>query len=48
MRHAGCGGLPGKAELLTGVEGASGRPLCWGAADVLVLSPTRATPICAP
>jgi hypothetical protein len=27
MRHAGCGGLPGKAELLTGIEGASSRPV---------------------
>jgi hypothetical protein len=27
MRHDGCGGLPGKAELLTGIEGASSRPV---------------------
>jgi hypothetical protein len=27
MRHGGCGGLPGKAELLTGVEGVSSRPV---------------------
>jgi hypothetical protein len=27
MRHDGCGGLPGKAELLTGTEGASSRPV---------------------
>jgi hypothetical protein len=27
MRHDGCGGLPGKAELLTGIEGASRRPV---------------------
>jgi hypothetical protein len=27
MRHDGCGGLPGRAELLTGVEGASSRPV---------------------
>jgi hypothetical protein len=27
MRHDGCGGLPGRAELLTGIEGASSR-LC--------------------
>jgi hypothetical protein len=27
MRHDGCGGLPGKAELLTGLEGASSRPV---------------------
>jgi hypothetical protein len=25
MRHDGCGGLPGRAELLTGIEGASSR-----------------------
>jgi hypothetical protein len=23
MRHGGCGGRPGRAELLTGIEGAS-------------------------
>ena len=27
MRHDGCGGLAGKAELLTGIEGVSGRPV---------------------
>jgi len=27
MRHDGCGGLPGCAEPLTGVEGASSRPV---------------------
>jgi hypothetical protein len=27
MRHEGCGGLAGKAELLTGIEGASSRPV---------------------
>ena len=27
MRHDGCGGLPGKAELLTGAEGVSSRPV---------------------
>jgi hypothetical protein len=26
-RHGGCGGLPGRAELLTGIEGASSRPV---------------------
>jgi hypothetical protein len=26
-RHDGCGGLPGRAELLTGVEGVSSRPV---------------------
>ena len=27
MRHDGCGGRPSRAELLTGVEGASSRPV---------------------
>ena len=27
MRHDGCGGVAGKAELLTGIEGASSRPV---------------------
>ena len=27
MRHDGCGGLAGKAELMTGIEAASGRPV---------------------
>jgi hypothetical protein len=27
MRHGGCGGLAAKAELMTGVEGASSRPV---------------------
>src|SRR6476659_6503312 len=27
MRHDGCGGLAAKAELLTGIEGASSRPV---------------------
>jgi hypothetical protein len=27
MRHDGCGGIAGKAELLTGIEGASSRPV---------------------
>jgi hypothetical protein len=26
MRHDGCGGLPGQAELLTGIDGVSSRP----------------------
>jgi hypothetical protein len=26
MRHDGCGGRPGRVELLTGIEGASSRP----------------------
>ena len=26
MRHDGCGGLLGRVELLTGIEGASSRP----------------------
>ena len=27
MRHDGCGGIAGKAELLTGIESAAGRPV---------------------
>ena len=27
MRHDGCGGKAGKVELLTGIEGASSRPV---------------------
>jgi hypothetical protein len=27
MRHNGCGGIAGKAELLTGVDGVSSRPV---------------------
>jgi hypothetical protein len=27
MRHDGCGGRAGKGELLTGIEGASSRPV---------------------
>ena len=27
MRHDGCGGHPGRVELLTGIEGASSRPV---------------------
>ncbi len=27
MRHDGCGGLAGRAELLTGIEGASSKPV---------------------
>jgi hypothetical protein len=27
MRHDGCGGLAGKAELITGIEGVSSRPV---------------------
>jgi hypothetical protein len=27
MRHDGCGGIAGKAELLPGIEGASSRPV---------------------
>jgi hypothetical protein len=27
MRHDSCGGIAGKAELLTGIEGASSRPV---------------------
>jgi hypothetical protein len=29
MRHDGCGGGAGKAELLTGLEGTSSRPVRW-------------------
>ncbi len=28
MRHDGCGGRAGRVELLTGIEGASSRPVC--------------------
>ena len=27
MRHEGCGGRPGRVELLTGIDGASSRPV---------------------
>jgi hypothetical protein len=27
LRHDGCGGLAGKAELLSGIEGVSSRPV---------------------
>jgi len=27
MRHDGCGGRPGRVELLTGIEGASSHPV---------------------
>jgi len=27
MRHGGCGGQPAKAELLTGIDGVSSRPV---------------------
>jgi hypothetical protein len=27
MRHDGCGGRAGKVELITGIEGASSRPV---------------------
>jgi hypothetical protein len=27
MRHDGCGGLAARAELLTGIDGVSGRPV---------------------
>jgi hypothetical protein len=29
MRHDGCGGLAGKAELLSGIEGVRGSPKAW-------------------
>ena len=37
MRHDGCGGREGKVELITGIEGASSRPVrrsCCATADV--------------
>ena len=27
MRHDGCGGSPGRVELITGIEGVSSRPV---------------------
>ena len=43
LRHDGCGGLAGKAELLTGIESASSRPV---RKIVLITSPMlRAAPI---
>jgi hypothetical protein len=27
MRHEGCGGLPGRAELMTSIDGASSHPV---------------------
>jgi hypothetical protein len=27
MRHDGCGGRPGRAELLSGIDGVSSRPV---------------------
>jgi hypothetical protein len=43
MRHNGCGGLPAKAELLTGIESASSRPV---RRIVLITNPMlRAPPI---
>jgi hypothetical protein len=27
MRHDGCGGQPGRVELLTGIDGVSSRPV---------------------
>jgi hypothetical protein len=38
MRHDGCGGRPGRAELLTGIERASSRPV----RRLLAPSPSRA------
>jgi hypothetical protein len=29
MRHDGCGGRAGRAELLTGIDGVSSRPVRW-------------------
>jgi hypothetical protein len=43
IRHDGCGGLAAKAELLTGIEGASSRPV---RKIVLIPNPMlRAAPI---
>jgi hypothetical protein len=43
IRHDGCGGLAAKAELLTGIEGASSRPV---RKIVLITNPMlRAPPI---
>ena len=43
MRHEGCGGLAGEAELLTGIEGVSQRPV---RKIVLISNPMlRAAPI---
>ena len=51
MRHDGCGGLAGKAELLTGIEGASSRPVrkivLLGALLATVLGLSIATPAAA-
>ena len=33
MRHDGCGGTAGKVELLTGIEGASSRPVRTSSGD---------------
>ena len=40
MRHDGCGGIAGNAQLLTGIESASRRPV-----RKIVLITNRATPI---
>ena len=43
MRHDGCGGSAGKAELITGIEGVSSRPVrnsCCGRAG----APSRVRP----
>ena len=43
MRHDGCGGRAGKAELLTGIDGVSSRPV---RRIVLITNPMlRAAPI---
>jgi hypothetical protein len=34
MRHDGCGGSPGRVELITGIEGASSRPVRKAAGDI--------------
>jgi hypothetical protein len=51
MRHDGCGGRPGRVELLTGIEGASSRPVrrivLLGALLATVLGLSIATPAAA-
>ena len=57
MRHDGCDGRPGRVELLTGIEGASSRPvadradgrrmsLVVGLAPILYGQPARTTTRC--
>ena len=41
MRHDGCGGRAGKAELLTGIEGVSPAARCGGSCCEAELRPLR-------